>query len=106
MKKQRLNELLAKSVDGKAEIADVIEIISEMYLSQSIQSREYKNYLEQISTRIDSMKENIDQLIKYTNEAPLMQMLLDNMNEEENLYNSLEEDLSIDGSEFIDNEDP
>lgn len=83
MKKQRLLDLQEKSKNGNSELSDVIEILSEFFISQSQNNKEIKNELISLNNKIDSLNKKLDQIMKFTSTDPIAQILIENLEEEE-----------------------
>ena len=81
MKKQRLIELQEKAEKENAELKDVIEILSELFLSQSQYNKEVLNQLNDINTKINKLQMKVNEIAKFTTNEPLAQILLSNLEE-------------------------
>lgn len=81
MKKQRLIELQEKAEKNNAELKDVIEILSELFLSQSQYNKEILNHLNDINTKINKLQIKVNEIAKFTTNEPLAQILLSNLEE-------------------------
>ena len=81
MKKQRLIELQEKAEKENAELKDVIEILSELFLSQSQYNKEVLNHLNDINTKINKLQMKVNEIAKFTTNEPLAQILLSNLEE-------------------------
>lgn len=81
MKKQRLIELQEKAEKENAELKDVIEILSELFLSQSQYNKEVLNNLNDINTKINKLQMKVNEIAKFTTNEPLAQILLSNLEE-------------------------
>lgn len=81
MKKQRLIELQEKAEKENAELKDVIEILSELFLSQSQYNKEILNHLNDINTKINKLQMKVNEIAKFTTNEPLAQILLSNLEE-------------------------
>ena len=81
MKKQRLIELQEKAEKENAELKDVIEILSELFLSQSQYNKEVLNHLNDINTKINKLQIKVNEIAKFTTNEPLAQILLSNLEE-------------------------
>lgn len=81
MKKQRLIELQEKAEKENAELKDVIEILSELFLSQSQYNKEVLNHLNDINTKINKLQMKVNDIAKFTTNEPLAQILLSNLEE-------------------------
>ena len=81
MKKQRLIELQEKAEKDNAELKDVIEILSELFLSQSQYNKEVLNHLNDINTKINKLQIKVNEIAKFTTNEPLAQILLSNLEE-------------------------
>lgn len=80
MKKQRLLDLQEKSKDN-AELKDVIEIVSELFLTQSQYNKEILNAIGEINAKLNKMQLKINDIAKYTTNEPLAQILIENFEE-------------------------
>ncbi len=81
LKKQRLIELQEKAEKENAELKDVIEILSELFLSQSQYNKEVLNHLNDINTKINKLQMKVNEIAKFTTNEPLAQILLSNLEE-------------------------
>ena len=81
LKKQRLIELQEKAEKDNAELKDVIEILSELFLSQSQYNKEVLNHLNDINTKINKLQIKVNEIAKFTTNEPLAQILLSNLEE-------------------------
>jgi hypothetical protein len=81
LKKQRLIELQEKAEKDNAELKDVIEILSELFLSQSQYNKEILNHLNDINTKINKLQIKVNEIAKFTTNEPLAQILLSNLEE-------------------------
>ena len=81
LKKQRLIELQEKAEKENAELKDVIEILSELFLSQSQYNKEVLNHLNDINTKINKLQIKVNEIAKFTTNEPLAQILLSNLEE-------------------------
>ena len=81
LKKQRLIELQEKAEKDNAELKDVIEILSELFLSQSQYNKEVLNHLNDINTKINKLQMKVNEIAKFTTNEPLAQILLSNLEE-------------------------
>jgi len=81
LKKQRLIELQEKAEKENAELKDVIEILSELFLSQSQYNKEILNHLNDINTKINKLQMKVNEIAKFTTNEPLAQILLSNLEE-------------------------
>jgi len=81
LKKQRLIELQEKAEKNNAELKDVIEILSELFLSQSQYNKEILNHLNDINTKINKLQIKVNEIAKFTTNEPLAQILLSNLEE-------------------------
>ena len=81
LKKQRLIELQEKAEKENAELKDVIEILSELFLSQSQYNKEVLNNLNDINTKINKLQMKVNEIAKFTTNEPLAQILLSNLEE-------------------------
>ena len=81
LKKQRLIELQEKAEKENAELKDVIEILSELFLSQSQYNKEVLNQLNDINTKINKLQMKVNEIAKFTTNEPLAQILLSNLEE-------------------------
>lgn len=81
LKKQRLIELQEKAEKENAELKDVIEILSELFLSQSQYNKEVLNHLNDINTKINKLQLKVNEIAKFTTNEPLAQILLSNLEE-------------------------
>ena len=81
LKKQRLIELQEKAEKENAELKDVIEILSELFLSQSQYNKEILNHLNDINTKINKLQIKVNEIAKFTTNEPLAQILLSNLEE-------------------------
>jgi hypothetical protein len=81
LKKQRLIELQEKAEKENAELKDVIEILSELFLSQSQCNKEVLNNLNDINTKINKLQMKVNEIAKFTTNEPLAQILLSNLEE-------------------------
>ena len=81
LKKQRLIELQEKAEKDNAELKDVIEILSELFLSQSQYNKEILNHLNDINTKINKLQMKVNEIAKFTTNEPLAQILLSNLEE-------------------------
>jgi len=84
MKKQRLLDLQNKAEQGNAEVSDCIEILSEFFISQSNNNKDFKNDFIAINNKLDAISKKLDQLIKFNSIEPLAQILLENLDYDEN----------------------
>ena len=66
LKKQRLIELQEKAEKENAELKDVIEILSELFLSQSQYNKEVLNHLNDINTKINKLQMKVNEIAKFT----------------------------------------
>jgi DNA integrity scanning protein DisA with diadenylate cyclase activity len=80
MKKQRLIELQNKANEN-AELKDVIEIISEFFLSQSQHNKEISNILTELGSKINKIQMKVNEIAKYTTTEPLAQIMIENFEE-------------------------
>ena len=81
LKKQRLIELQEKAEKENAELKDVIEILSELFLSQSQYNKEVLNNLNDINTKINKLQMKVNEIAKFTTNEPLALILLSNLEE-------------------------
>jgi len=82
MKKQRLIDLQQKSTEGNSELSDVIEILSEFFISQSQNNKEIKNEIISLNNKMDSINRKLDQILKFSSTDPIAQILLENLEDE------------------------
>ena len=80
MKKQRLIELQNKANEN-AELKDVIEILSEFFLSQSQHNKEISNILTELGSKINKIQMKVNEIAKYTTTEPLAQIMIENFEE-------------------------
>lgn len=80
MKKQRLLDLQEKSKEN-AELKDIVEIVSELFLTQSQYNKEILNAIGELSAKINKMQLKINEIAKYTTNEPLAQILIENFEE-------------------------
>ena len=59
MKKQRLIELQEKSENGNAELKDVVEILSELFLTQSQYNKELLSSIGDLSAKVNKLQTKI-----------------------------------------------
>lgn len=83
MKKQRLIELQEKAEKDNAELKDVIEILSELFLTQSQYNKELLNTITELNTKINKIQMKVNEIAKFTTHEPLAQILLSNLEESE-----------------------
>lgn len=83
MKKQRLIELQEKAEKDNAELKDVIEILSELFLTQSQYNKELLNTITELNTKINKIQMKVNEIAKFTTNEPLAQILLSNLEESE-----------------------
>ena len=83
LKKQRLIELQEKSEKDNAELKDVIEILSELFLTQSQYNKELLNTITELNTKINKIQMKVNEIAKFTTNEPLAQILLSNLEESE-----------------------
>lgn len=83
MKKQRLLDLQEKSKDN-AELKDIVEIVSELFLSQSQYNKEILNNINALSAKLNKMQIKINEIAKYTTMEPLAQIMIENYEEFQN----------------------
>ena len=81
MKKQRLIELQEKSENGNAELKDVVEILSELFLTQSQYNKELLASIGDLSAKVNKLQTKINDIAKYTTNEPLAQLLVSNFEE-------------------------
>ncbi len=79
MKKQRLTELQEKAQNDNAELKDVIEILSELFLTQSQYNKELLNNVNELNAKVNKMQAKINEIAKFTTHEPLAQILLSNL---------------------------
>jgi hypothetical protein len=79
LKKQRLTELQEKAQNDNAELKDVIEILSELFLTQSQYNKELLNNVNELNTKVNKMQAKINEIAKFTTHEPLAQILLSNL---------------------------
>lgn len=87
LKKQRLIELQEKAENNNAELKDVIEILSELFLTQSQYNKELLNTITDLNSKINKIQIKVNEIAKFTTNEPLAQILLSNLEESD-----LEED--------------
>lgn len=87
LKKQRLIELQEKAENNNAELKDVIEILSELFLTQSQYNKELLNTINDLNSKINKIQIKVNEIAKFTTNEPLAQILLSNLEESD-----LEED--------------
>lgn len=92
MKKQRLIELQEKAESGNAELKDAIEIISELFLTQSQYNKELISTVNELNAKLNKLQTKINDIAKYTTSEPLAQLLVSNFEEFEAEKYSEEED--------------
>ncbi len=80
MKKQRLIELQNKANEN-AELKDVIEILSEFFLSQSQHNKEISNILTELGSKINKIQMKVNEISKYTTTELLAQIMIENFEE-------------------------
>ncbi len=83
LKKQRLIELQEKAEKDNAELKDVIEILSELFLTQSQYNKELLNTITELNTKINKIQMKVNEIAKFTTNEPLAQILLSNLEESE-----------------------
>ena len=81
MKKQRLIELQEKSENGNAELKDVIEILSELFLTQSQYNKEILASIGELNAKVNKLQTKVNDIAKYTTNEPLAQLLVSNFEE-------------------------
>ena len=81
MKKQRLIELQEKSANNNAELKDVIEILSELFLTQSQYNKELVATVNELNAKVNKLQTKINDIAKYTTNEPLAQLLVSNFEE-------------------------
>ncbi len=79
MKKQRLTELQEKAQNDNAELKDVIEILSELFLTQSQYNKELLNNVNEWNAKVNTMQAKNNEIAKFTTHEPLAQILLSNL---------------------------
>jgi hypothetical protein len=79
LKKQRLTELQEKAQNDNAELKDVIEILSELFLTQSQYNKELLNNVNELNAKVNKMQAKINEIAKFTTHEPLAQILLSNL---------------------------
>ena len=75
MKKQRLIELQEKSENGNAELKDVVEILSELFLTQSQYNKELLASIGDLSAKVNKLQTKINDIAKYTTNEPFDKFL-------------------------------
>lgn len=80
MKKQRLIELQEKSKNNNTELSDIVEILSEFFISQSQTNKDLKNNLISVNNKLDTIMKKLDKINNYVSTEPLAQLLIDNLN--------------------------
>lgn len=83
LKKQRLIELQEKAEKDNAELKDVIEILSELFLTQSQYNKELLSTITDLNTKINKIQMKVNEIAKFTTNEPLAQILLSNLEESE-----------------------
>lgn len=81
LKKQRLIELQEKAENNNAELKDVIEILSELFLTQSQYNKELLNTINDLNSKINKIQIKVNEIAKFTTNEPLAQILLSNLEE-------------------------
>jgi len=80
LKKQRLIELQEKSKNNNTELSDIVEILSEFFISQSQTNKDLKNNLISVNNKLDTIMKKLDKINNYVSTEPLAQLLIDNLN--------------------------
>lgn len=91
MKKQRLIELQEKAKNSNTELCDIIEILSEFFISQSQNNKEIKNSLIAINNKLDTINKKLDKINNYVSTEPLAQILLENLNSSDEMIEDEDE---------------
>lgn len=81
MKPARLNEILEKAAQGKADINDVVEIVGGTLVSVSRSNKEIKAMMETLIETVGDMAEKVDFLYKHN--SPIYSAVLEDDEEEE-----------------------
>lgn len=80
MKKQRLIELQEKAKNNNTELSDIVEILSEFFISQSQTNKELKNSIIAINNKLDMISKKLDKINNYVSTEPLAQIFMENLN--------------------------
>lgn len=80
MKKQRLIELQEKAKNNNTELSDIVEILSEFFISQSQTNKELKNSIIAINNKLDMISKKLDKINNYVSSEPLAQIFMENLN--------------------------
>jgi len=80
LKKQRLIELQEKAKNNNTELSDIVEILSEFFISQSQTNKELKNSIIAINNKLDMISKKLDKINNYVSTEPLAQIFMENLN--------------------------
>jgi hypothetical protein len=81
MKPSRLAEILGKAAEGKADLADVVEIVGATLVSMSRSNTEIKTIVQGLADAMQEMQEKVDFL--YEHNSPIYAAVLEDEEEEE-----------------------